>query len=36
MIDGYKGGESPVIKLYEQDHKSFSEILSRNRSWERV
>jgi hypothetical protein len=36
MNDGYTGDESQVIKVYEQDHKSFSEILSRNRSWERV
>jgi hypothetical protein len=28
MIDGYKGVESPVIKLYERDHKSLSEIPS--------
>jgi hypothetical protein len=30
MIDGYKGVESPVIKLYERDHKSLSEIPSGN------
>jgi hypothetical protein len=33
MIDGYKGVESPVIKLYEQGHKSLLGIPSRDRSW---
>jgi hypothetical protein len=33
MIDGYKGVESPVIKLYEQDHKSLLEIPSGDASW---
>jgi hypothetical protein len=33
MIDGYKRVESPVIKLYERDHKSLSEIPSGDGSW---
>jgi hypothetical protein len=33
MIDGYKGVESPVIKLYEQDHKSLLEIPTGDGSW---